>query len=210
MSAEFCSSGLRLAAGVALATGMAVSVNAVALKVGDTLPADVSFTDSAGAAHTFGDFRGKPLVLEWTNPGCPFVRKFYDAGAMQTLQAETVAKGANWLAVNSSANGKEGHLTLATAPATVAKEGFKGTAYVLDGADGKLGRLLGAQTTPHMFVADAQGKLVYAGAIDSIPSFNAADIAKADNYVAAAVDALLAGKAPATGETRSYGCSVKY
>lgn len=193
----------------ALLTGVAQAEGA--LKVGDTIPADVGFTDHLGKAHTFGEYRGKPLVLEWTNPGCPFVRKFYDAKAMQKFQAETTAKGVNWLAVNSSAEGKEGYLDTKSAPLEVAKDEFKGTAYVLDGAAGsKLGKMFGAKTTPHMFVADAEGKLVYAGAIDSIPSFSASDIDKADNYALLAVDALLKGQAPATTETRSYGCSVKY
>ncbi|MCP5405191.1 MAG: redoxin family protein [Pseudomonadaceae bacterium] len=209
--ADHCTVPYKTAATLALAAGLSVSANAATLKVGDILPADTRFTDSAGAAHTFADYRGKPLVLEWTNPGCPFVRKFYDAKAMQQLQAETTAKGVSWLTVNSSAPGKEGHLSADSAPAAVAKEGWNGTAYVLDGAHGStLGKLLGAQTTPHMFVADAQGKLVYAGAIDSIPSFNAADISKADNYVRLAADAVLAGKTPATSSTRPYGCSVKY
>ncbi|MFZ2586766.1 MAG: redoxin family protein [Alphaproteobacteria bacterium] len=193
-----------------LLSGVALAQDA-AIKVGDVLPADVAFTDHVGKTHTFGDFRGKPLVLEWTNPGCPFVRKFYDAKAMQGFQKDTVAKGVTWLAVNSSAEGKEGYLTIKDAPATVAKESFAGTAYVLDGANGsKLGRLLDAKTTPTMVVADKDGKVVYKGAIDSIPSFSAGDIAKAENYALAAVDAVLKGEAPATTETRSYGCSVKY
>jgi hypothetical protein len=199
---------------IATAAALAITGSAFAaddLKPGSIIPADVAFTDAQGNKHTFGDFRGKPLVLEWTNPGCPFVRKFYDAGAMQKQQEATVAKGVTWLTVNSSANGKEGYLDAKTAPAAVAKEGFKGSHYILDGADGsKLGKLFGASTTPHMFVADKDGKLVYAGAIDSIPSFSKDDIAKAENYVNAAVDAVLAGKVPATTATRSYGCSVKY
>lgn len=199
---------------IATAAAIAMAGNAFAddaLKPGSTIPADVAFTDSQGDKHTFGDFRGKPLVLEWTNPGCPFVRKFYDAGAMQKQQEATVAKGVTWLTVNSSASGKEGYVDLKTAPAAVAKEGFKGSHYVLDGINGsKLGKLFGASTTPHMFVADKDGKIVYAGAIDSIPSFSKDDIAKAENYVESAVNAVLAGKAPATTATRSYGCSVKY
>lgn len=199
---------------IATATALAVAGNAFAaddLKPGSTIPADVSFTDSQGKTHTFGEFRGKPLVLEWTNPGCPFVRKFYDAGAMQKQQEATVAKGVTWLTVNSSAEGKEGFVDAKTAPAAVAKEGFKGSFYILDGADGsKLGRMFGASTTPHMFVADKDGKIVYAGAIDSIPSFSKDDIAKAENYVESAVTAVLAGKTPETTATRSYGCSVKY
>lgn len=205
MNYAFCTvlSAAALLAGTVMAEGE--------LKVGDVLPADVAFTDHVGASHTFGEYRGKPLVLEWTNPGCPFVRKFYDAKAMQKFQAETVAKGVSWLAVNSSAKGKEGYLDAKDAPAAVAKESFAGTVYVLDGIDGsKLGKLLGAKTTPTVAVADKDGKLVYMGAIDSIPSFSAGDIEKADNYALAAVEALLKGEVPAVTETRSYGCSVKY
>lgn len=205
MNYAFCTviAASALLAGTAMAEG--------ALKVGDVLPADVAFTDHLGTSHTFGEYRGKPLVLEWTNPGCPFVRKFYDAKAMQKFQADTVAKGVSWLAINSSAKGKEGYLDTKDAPAAVAKESFAGTAYILDGADGsKLGKLLDAKTTPTMAVADKDGKLVYVGAIDSIPSFSAGDIDKADNYALAAVDAVLKGETPAVTETRSYGCSVKY
>ena len=203
---EFCT--VALAGVAALAAGTA---SAEGMKVGTTVPADVSFTDHLGKTRTFGEFRGKPVVLEWTNPGCPFVRKFYDAKAMQGYQKDTVAKGVTWLTVNSSAKGKEGFVDAAGAPAAVAKEGFVGTAYILDGVDGsKLGHMFGAKTTPHMYVLDKDGVLVYAGAIDSIPSFSAADITKAENYVVAAVDSVLKGEAVKTAETRSYGCSVKY
>lgn len=179
------------------------------IRVGDTLPADLQLTDAQGKTHTFAEFKGKPLVLEWTNPGCPFVRKFYESGAMQKQQAATVAKGVTWLAVNSSAKGKEGYFDGKTAPGEVARSGFKGSFYLLD-TDGKLGRMLGAETTPTMFVADKDGKLVYGGAIDSIPSFSKEDISKAENYVNEAVDAVLSGQPVATAETRSYGCAVKY
>jgi hypothetical protein len=182
---------------------------ATAFKVGDTIPATLQMTDSNGKTHTIGEFAGKPLVLEWTNYGCPFVRKHYDSKNMQTIQAATVAKGANWVSVISSAVGKEGHLTQDQAPAAISKEGFKGTAVVLD-ETGTLGQAFGASTTPHMFVLDAQGKLVYAGAIDSIASFSKEDIAKATNYVSQAVDEVLAGKPVSISSTKPYGCSVKY
>jgi protein-disulfide isomerase len=179
------------------------------MKVGDTVPADLQITDSTGKNHTFGDFRGKVTVLEWTNYECPFVRKHYDGGNMQKLQAETTAKGAVWLSVNSGAAGKQGHLTQETAAAALTKEAAKPTALILDGA-GTLGKTFGASTTPHMFVLDKEGKVAYAGAIDSIPSFNKDDVAKADNYVVKAVDSLLAGTPVATAQTTPYGCSVKY
>lgn len=180
-----------------------------ALKVGDTVPATLSFTDHTGTPHTFGDYRGKTVVLEWTNPGCPFVKKHYDGGNMQKLQADATAKGVTWLAVNSAAEGKQGYASQKDAAQAMAKMGFKGTAWVLD-PTGALGKTFGAETTPHMFVIDTDGKLAYAGAIDSIPSFSQEDIAKADNYVTQALAALAAGKPVATPSTRSYGCSVKY
>ncbi len=176
---------------------------------GSVIPADIKMTDQTGKEHTFAEFRGKPVVLEWTNYGCPFVRKFYDAGAMQKQQAETVAKGVVWLSVISSAEGKEGYLAPKEAAAAVAKQGFKGTAVMLD-PTGSLGKAFGATNTPTMAVLDETGKLQYFGAIDSIPSFNAADIGGATNYVAAAVEEILAGKPVTVAQTKPYGCSVKY
>ncbi len=177
--------------------------------VGSVVPATLQVTDQTGKAHTFGDFRGKNVVLEWTNYQCPFVRKFYDAGAMQAQQAEAVKAGTVWLAVISSAPGKQGHLKADEAAAAVAKQGFKGTAVILD-EQGTLGKAFGATATPHMFVLDGTGKVAYAGAIDSVPSFNRDDIAGATNYVKAALADLAAGKAVANPSTKAYGCSVKY
>lgn len=177
--------------------------------VGSVIPADVAVTDQTGKGHTFGDFRGKNVVLEWTNYQCPFVRKFYDAGAMQAQQAESVKAGHIWLSVISSAKGKQGYLEAKDAAAAVAKQGFKGTAVALDPA-GTLGKAFGANTTPFMAVLDKDGKVVYTGAIDSIPSFNKDDIAGATNYVRAALADVTAGKPVATAQTQSYGCSVKY
>ena len=196
---------------LAVTTMAVTSIHAqeVPYKLGTTIPASLTLTDQTGKVHTMSEFRGKPVVLEWTNPGCPFVHKHYDSGNMQKIQAETVKKGVTWIAVNSSAPGKQGYLDPKTAKADVAKTGFKGTFEALDSA-GTLGKTFGAETTPHMYVIDADGKLVYMGAIDSIPSFSADDIAKADNYVVKAVDEVLAGKPVTTAQTKSYGCSVKY
>lgn len=201
-----------LAAGLALASVTASTMGfaqATQFKLNDVIPATLTVTDAAGKTHEFSSFRGKPVVLEWTNYGCPFVKKHYGVGNMQKLQKDYTAKGVAWLSVISSAPGKQGALTAAEAPKAIADAGFSGTAVVLD-PTGDLGRQFGAETTPHMFVLDATGKLVYRGAIDSIPSFNADDIQKADNYVAQALDAVLAGKPVATPQTKAYGCSVKY
>ncbi len=196
--------------GTVAALAMASTVLAEATyTVGSVLPAELAVTDQTGKTHTFGDFRGKNVVLEWTNYQCPFVRKFYDAGAMQAQQAETTKAGHVWLSVISSAPGKQGHLEVKSAAAEVAKQGFKGTAVALDPA-GTLGKAFGASTTPFMVVLDKEGKVTYTGAIDSIPSFNKDDIAGATNYVKAALADMGAGKAVATAQTQSYGCSVKY
>ena len=178
-------------------------------KLGTTIPASLTLTDQFGKVHTMSEFRGKPVVLEWTNPGCPFVQKHYNSGNMQKLQASTVARGVTWIAINSGAPGKQGYLDPKTAPADVKRMGFKGTFEVPD-SSGLIGKAFGAETTPHMFVLDGTGKLVYMGAIDSIPSFSEDDIAKADNYVTDALNAVLAGRLVAVAQTKSYGCSVKY
>lgn len=178
-------------------------------KLGTTIPASLTFTDSSGKVHTLSELRGKPVVMEWTNPGCPFVKKHYASGNMQKLQAEAIKKGAAWVTVNSSAPGKQGYLDPKTAAAEVTKNGYKSTFVALDSA-GSLGKAFGAEATPHMYLLDAKGKLVYMGAIDSIPSFSADDVAKADNYIMKALDETLAGTAVTTAQTKAYGCSVKY
>lgn len=177
--------------------------------LGTTVPASLSFTDQNGGAHTLADYRGKVVVLEWTNYGCPFVRKFYDAKAMQAMQADAVKQGVAWLSVSSSAEGKEGYLSPTEASAAVAKEGFAGTAVALD-AKGTWGRAFGAANTPTIAILDKAGKMVYFGAVDNIPSFNKDDIASATNYVNAALAEVLAGKEVTTPSTKPYGCSVKY
>lgn len=176
--------------------------------VGQPAPAFTA-TDSQGRTHNLADFRGRTVVLEWTNADCPFVQKFYSVGEMQKLQAEARQQGVVWLTVNSGAPGKQGHVTPAEANAKMKAQGFNSTAYLPD-PDGSIGRAYGARTTPHMFVIDPKGTLVFAGGIDNIPTANPADIGKAQNFVRAALADLAAGRPVATPTARPYGCSVKY
>jgi len=189
---------------------LAVSAQMVfaSVKPGETAP-DFQLTDINGKTHSLADFKGKYVVLEWVNYGCPFVRKQYDSKNMQSLQKEYTAKGVTWLSICSSAPGKQGNMSADEWKKASTERGAKSTAILLD-ADGKVGHLYGAKTTPDMWVINPEGKVIYSGAIDSIPSPDPADIAKATNYVKAALDSSMAGKPVATTETRSYGCSVKY
>jgi peroxiredoxin len=153
--------------------------------------------------------RGKPVVLEWNNFGCPFVRKHYQ-GNMQKLQQEAMADGVQWISINSSAEGKEGYLSDSKAVIAALREHDAApSAYITD-AKGEIGRSYGATATPHMFVIDKEGTLVYAGAIDDKPTPDVNDIASAKNYVRGALAALAAGKKPQPSQTRAYGCGVKY
>lgn len=170
---------------------------------------DFSLPGADGKTHGLSEFKGKYVVLEWTNHECPFVKKHYSGGAMQGLQKKYTGKGVVWLQIVSSAPGKQGFVTAAQATDLNKSQGVAATATLLD-PDGKVGKLYGAQTTPHMFVINPEGKLIYMGAIDDKPSTNAADIATSKNYVAAALDEALAGKPVTTPVTKSYGCSVKY
>jgi len=158
---------------------------------------------------SLSDFNGKTVVIEWFNPECPFVKKFYRGGDMQRLQGEVRAKNAVWLSINSSAPGKQGHIAL-TEAADIAREQKLDPKHLLLDTDGSVGRMYGARTTPHMFVIDPQGVLAYSGAIDSSPSTSSSDIVGASNYVRAAVDALTQGKQPTLASTEPYGCSIKY
>ena len=177
-------------------------------EVGKPAP-DFTLTDTQGKSHALSAFRGKVVVLEWVNHGCPFVVKHYGSGNMQRTQQAAVQDGAVWLSICSSAPGKQGHLSPADWNKTNTEKGTTATAVLLDEA-GKVGRLYHATATPQLFVIDAQGKLVYSGAIDSIPSANADDVPKAQNYVLAALADLKAGRAVATPVSKPYGCSVKY
>lgn len=171
----------------------------------------VAFTGKTAEGKTIqlSDYKGKITVLEWTNPNCPFVRKYYDDQAMQNLQKDYKAKGVAWLTINSTAKGKDGFLEGDALSANLKQEKLIPANYVLD-TDGKIGKSYGAKTTPHLFVIDKEGKVAYAGAIDSIASTDPADIAKAEPYVKEALDAVIAGKPVEKATTKSYGCSVKY
>ena len=176
--------------------------------VGTAAP-DFSLTDSKGKAQTVSQYKGKYVVLEWFNPECPFVKKHYGSGNMQKLQEEFTGKGVVWLTIDSSAPGLEGNLSAEQANAKLAEWKTKQTAFVLD-PDGKAGRSYAAKNTPHMFVINPEGKIVYEGAIDSKPSSNASDIASSTNYVKVALEESLAGKTVSNANTKPYGCSVKY
>ena len=176
--------------------------------VGQPAP-EFTGTDSNGKSHKLSDFKGKTVVLEWTNPGCPFVMKHYDSKNMQKLQADATAKDVVWLSINSSAAGKEGNQTPETANQYIKDKASKETARILD-PTGEIGKLYDAKTTPHMFVINKEGVLVYDGAIDSDDSFKPEAIAGASNYVTAALTALEEGKPVEKSKTKPYGCSVKY
>jgi len=177
-------------------------------QVGSAAP-DFSVTDSKGKTQSVSQYKGKYVVLEWFNPECPFVKKHYGPGNMQKLQKEFTDKGVVWLAVDSSAPGKEGNLTPEQAEKKMTEWKTHATALVLD-QDGKAGQAYGAKNTPHMFIIDPEGKIIYAGAIDSKATPNPADISSSTNYVKVALDEAMAGKPVSTASTRPYGCSVKY
>lgn len=170
---------------------------------------DFSLQDTNGNTHMLSIYKGKIVVLEWINHECPFVKKHYDSGNMQQLQKDAIANDIVWLSVNSSAPGKQGFCSPEEANKLTMEKQASPTAVLLD-PDGAVGKLYGAQTTPHMYVIDAQGILVYQGAIDDKPSVDPADITTSKNYVKAALDAMLAGTAVADASTKAYGCSVKY
>lgn len=176
--------------------------------VGTNAP-DFSLTDAKGKTQSVSQYKGKYVVLEWFNPECPFVKKHYGSGNMQKLQEEFTAKGVVWLSIDSSAPGLEGHLTADQANAKMTEWKTKQTAFVLD-PDGKAGQAYGAKNTPHMFVINPEGKIVYEGAIDSKASANPSDIPNATNYVKVALEESLAGKTVSNANTKPYGCSVKY
>lgn len=170
---------------------------------------DFTLTDVEGNSRSLAEFKGKYVVLEWTNHGCPFVVKHYESGNMQNLQTTYAAKGVIWLSINSSAPGKEGNMPPSEWKKTLVEKGSAATATLLD-PDGTVGKLYGAKTTPHMYVINPEGNLIYQGAIDSIRSANQDDVAKAKNFVTAALDEAMSGKPVTTPTTKSYGCSVKY
>lgn len=196
-----------VAAALALAVA-AAPVPTHASKVGAPAPV-FKATDSKGKVHNLADFKGKWVVLEWHNEGCPYVRKHYGGSNMQKLQQEWTAKGVVWLTVISSATGQQGYMKPAQADAYFAQQKASPSAILLD-PSGEIGRLYDAKTTPHMFVIGPDGMLVYNGAIDDKPTSDQADLAAASNFVSAALSEGMAGKAVTTSTSRPYGCGIKY
>jgi len=195
---------------VAAITTLSVSGLAFAtIPTGSTV-SDMTVTDSNGKTHNLSDFKGKTVVLEWTNDGCPYVQKHYQTENMQNLQKSATNDGDTvWLSVISSAPGKQGYVSGDEANTLVAKYDAAPTAVVLD-PEGTMGKAFNARTTPHMYIIDPEQTLVYQGAIDDNRSANKATVEGAKNYVAAALADLEAGRPVAEAETAPYGCSVKY
>ena len=178
------------------------------LAVGTTAPG-FRVSDANGRAVSLADFRGRTVVLEWNNPDCPTVKKHYESGNMQKTQAAAASDGVVWLTINSSGEGNQGHMTPAQAKAVTAGQQSRRTAYLLDPA-GEMGRAYGAKSTPHMYIVNAAGTLVYNGGIDDKSTTDKADIAGARNHVLAALGELKAGKPVSVPTSRPYGCNVKY
>jgi alkyl hydroperoxide reductase subunit AhpC len=176
--------------------------------VGSPAPA-FTLTDTKGKQHNLADFKGKHVVLEWVNFGCPFVKKHYGSGNMQATQKKAVDKGVVWLSVCSSADGKQGHMEADEWNEEISDRKMASTAVLID-ESGAVGKTYGAKTTPHMYIINPDGVLIYKGAIDDKPSTNKDDIPGARNHVLAALDESMAGKPVSTASTTPYGCSVKY
>ena len=197
-----------------LATGIIVSLVMLqmnvhaAVNIGQPAP-DFSGVDSNGKTHSLSQYKGKTVVLEWTNHDCPYVRKHYDSNKMQNLQKSATDNGEVWLSIISSAPGKQGHVSGTAANDLTASRNAAPTAVILD-EKGEIGRMYAAKTTPHMYIVDKQGTLAYMGGIDSIPSKDADDIEKATNYISTALNEIAGNKPVSQAITRPYGCSVKY
>ncbi len=181
---------------------------AYAQKVGEPAP-EFQATDSRGQVHKLSEYRGKFVVLEWHNNGCPYTRKHYESSNMQRLQREWTARGVVWFTVISSAPGEQGYVTAQQENDYLTRMNASPTAALLD-PQGEVGRLYGAKTTPHMFIINPAGVLIYDGAIDNKATTDQADIAIAKNYVSQALEEAMAGKPVSVPTSRPYGCSVKY
>ena len=199
---------LALAAALAIAALAGAPAAAATATVGQPAPAFAA-ADVTGKPVSLADFKGKHVVLEWVNPGCPYVRKHYDSANMQATQRKATAQDVVWLAVNSTSDEHGDYLKPAAMADWMKSHKAAASATLMD-VDGKIGRAYGARTTPHMYVIDPHGVLVYAGAIDSKPTANPADIASATNHVDQALAESMAGKSVSVPTTRAYGCSVKY
>ena len=180
-----------------------------ATTVGQRAP-DFSLTDVNGKAVKLSEFKGRTVVLEWTNPGCPFVAKHYGSNNMQALQKDAKGKGVVWLSINSTEKNHSDYLAPTQLNAKMNGEWKGASSYLLMDESGKVGQAYTAKTTPHMYVIDPSGKLVYAGGIDDKRSANLADVKTAKNFVRAALDETLAGKPVTVATAQPYGCSVKY
>ena len=197
-----------LVGGVATTLGPRAASAAVQAKVGEPAPAFTA-TATSGSPVSLASYKGKIVVLEWTNHECPYVQKHYETGNMQALQREATAQGVVWLTLISSAKGEQGYVTAAQADELTTSRKAAPTAVLLD-EPGAVGRMYGATNTPHMYVVDKAGTLIYAGAIDDRPTTRRADVPGASNYVRAALDSVSAGQPVKTPITRAYGCTVKY
>jgi len=193
---------------LAFTAAISLSLSSYAVRVGDPAP-DFTATDSHGQTQKLSLYKGKFVVLEWTNNGCPYTRKHYDSGNMQSLQKQWTARGVVWLTVLSSASGEQGYMTASQENAYISKVHADPTAAILD-PWGTIGHMYAAKTTPHMFVIDPSGKLIYDGAIDDHATTDTSDIPSSRNYVSAALTSAMAGQPVATAYTWPYGCSVKY
>jgi peroxiredoxin len=191
-----------------LALTLAVAFSAYAARVGGPAPSFTG-TDTHGQTHKLSDYRGKYVVLEWTNKDCPYTRKQYDSGNMQNLQRQWIQRGVVWFTILSSAPGHQGYMTASEENAWIAKVHADPTAAILD-PSGVIGHAYEAKTTPHMFVIDPSGKLIYEGAIDDHATTDLADVPRSKNYVSAALTEAMSGHPVAITYTRPYGCSVKY
>ena len=202
-------SGFRFSSCAALAAALlSLSLPAQSVRVGDPAPA-FSATDSQGKTESLSAYRGKYVVLEWHNQGCPYTRKHYVSGNMQALQKEWTAKGVAWFTVISSAPGHQGYVTSSEENQYLAQMHAAPTSVLMD-PDAKIARLYSAKTTPQMIVIDPEGKLIYDGAIDDRPTDDPADVKGANNYLTDALTAAMAGKPVNPAYTRPYGCAVKY
>jgi len=183
-------------------------VSASAVRIGEPAPTFTA-TDSSGNTQRLSDYKGKFVVLEWHNQGCPYTKKHYESGNMQRLQKEWTGKGVVWFTVISSAPGKQGYVTAAQENEYAKRMNASPTAVLMD-QQGALGHLYGAKTTPHMYIIDPSGSLIYNGAIDDHPTADQSDISGSKNYVSAALEQAFSGKPVTTASTTPYGCSVKY
>lgn len=195
------------AAAIAFAT--LSTLNTHQASADDSNAPEFTLTDTHGNQVSLADYKGKYVVLEWLNFDCPCVKAHYDCRNMQTLQQTYTTKGVVWLSIVSSAPGKQGHYGPDDMNRIAAKRESAATAILLD-SDGKVGRLFGARTTPHMFVINPEGMIIYKGAIDSNPTTDANTVKEAVNFVAKALDESMSGRPVTTAAMQPYGCSVKY